>query len=61
MFLKEVSSTQHNCIYLIKNLKQYICIIYCYNNIYFYFILPGNIPIKIQNLFFKVVLAKTAE
>ncbi len=29
--------------------------------IYFTFILPGNNPIEIQNLFFKGVLAKTAE
>ncbi len=28
---------------------------------YFTFILPGNNPIEIQNLFFKGVLAKTAE
>ncbi len=27
----------------------------------FIFILPGNNPIEIQNLFFKGVLAKTAE
>ncbi len=39
--------------------SQWINVLFLF--IFFTFILPGNNPIEIQNLFFKGVLAKTAE
>ncbi len=48
----------YNALYSLKNTFQ---INVGFSLFFLTFILPGNNPIEIQNLFFKGVLAKTAE